>query len=59
MSGIWATVVHTVDYPTVTTGVVLLVYQKLGLASLRRVWFNLNLIWAIALIATGFTTLLV
>jgi hypothetical protein len=52
-SGAWATLIHTLGYFTVTAVVALLVYQKFGLALLRRAWFNLDLIWAIALIATG------
>jgi hypothetical protein len=39
--------------------VALLVYQKFGLALLRRAWFNLDLIWAIALVATGCVALFV
>src|SRR5215467_7076543 len=58
-SGVWATVIHTLGYFTVTASVALLVYQKLGLAMLRRAWFNLDLIWAIALVVTGFVALLV
>jgi len=58
-SGVWATVIHTLGYFTVTAAVALLVYQKFGLAMLRRSWFNLDLIWAIALIVTGFVALLV
>jgi hypothetical protein len=58
-SGIWATLIHTLGYFTVTTAVALLVYQKFGLAMLRRSWFNLDLIWAIALIVTGFVALFV
>ena len=52
-NGVWATLIHTLGYFTATAAVALLVYQKLGLALLRRAWFNLDLIWAIALIATG------
>jgi hypothetical protein len=41
------------------TGLVaLVVYRKLGVAILRRAWFNLDLVWAIALVATGLLTLL-
>src|SRR5262249_13205423 len=43
-SGIWATLIHTVGYFTVTTAMALLVYRKLGLAMLRRAWSNLDLI---------------
>jgi hypothetical protein len=58
VSGIWATLIHTLGYFTVTAAVALLVYQKFGLAMLRRSWFNLDLIWAIALIVTGLVALL-
>jgi hypothetical protein len=58
-SGIWATLIHTLGYLTVTAAVALLVYRKFGLAWLRRSWFNLDLIWAIALVVTGCVTLLV
>ena len=42
-----------------TAAAALLVYQKFGLAMLRRSWFNLDLVWAIALVVTGFVALLV
>ncbi len=58
-SGLWATLIHTLGYFTVTAALALLVYQKFGLAMLRRSWFNLDLIWAIALVVTGFVALLV
>jgi hypothetical protein len=58
-NGVWATLIHTLGYFTVTAAVALLVYQKFGLAMLRRAWFNLDLIWAIALVVTGFVALLV
>ena len=58
-SGVWATLIHTLGYFTVTAAAALLVYQKFGLAMLRRSWFNLDLIWAIALVVTGFVALLV
>ena len=57
--GVWATLIHTLGYFTVTTAVALLVYRKFGLAMLRRGWFNLDLIWAIALVVTGLVALLV
>jgi hypothetical protein len=56
---VWATLIHTLGYFSVTAAVALLVYQKFGLAMLRRSWFNLDLIWAIALVVTGFVALLV
>lgn len=56
--GVWATLFHTLGYFTVTAAAALLVYQKFGLAMLRRSWFNLDLIWAIALVVTGVVALL-
>ena len=58
-TGALATLIHTLGYLTVTAAVALLVYQKFGLAMLRRSWVNLDLIWAIALVVTGFAALLV
>jgi hypothetical protein len=58
-SGVTATLIHTLGYFTVTAAAALLVYQKFGLAMLRRSWFNLDLIWAIALVVTGLVALLV
>jgi hypothetical protein len=53
MTGITATIVHTLGYLSVTALVALLVYRKFGLALLRKAWFNLDLVWAAALIVTG------
>jgi hypothetical protein len=53
-----ATLVHTLGYFTVITVVALLVYRKFGLGLLRRAWFNLDLIWAFALLVTGCAALL-
>ncbi len=51
-----AILVHTLGYLVVTGAVALLVYEKLGLALLRKAWLNLNLVWAMALIAVGVLT---
>ncbi len=48
-----AVVVHTGGYLVVTGLIAWVVYKKLGLALLRRAWLNLDLIWAVALLATG------
>jgi hypothetical protein len=53
-----ATVVHTIGYLAVTGLVAWIVYWKLGLALLRTAWFNLDLIWALALVGTGVATAL-
>jgi hypothetical protein len=51
-----AVLVHTLGYLFVTGLVAFVVYEKVGLEILRRAWVNLDLIWAVALIATaGFT----
>jgi hypothetical protein len=52
-TGIAATLVHTVGYLSVTGLIALLVYRKFGLALLRQGWFNLDLLWAAALVVTG------
>lgn len=57
--GVWATLIHTLGYFTVTAAAALLVYRKFGLAMLRRSWFNLDLIWAIALVVTGVAALVI
>ena len=57
MTGIWATLIHTLGYLLLTAAIALLVYRKLGLALLRKAWFNLDLLWALALIATGIVAL--
>jgi hypothetical protein len=49
--------VHTVSYFLVMGLVALVVYEKLGLAMLRHAWFNLDLLWAGALVAAGMLTL--
>jgi hypothetical protein len=59
LAGMLATGVHTIAYLAVTGLLAWVVYQKLGLALLRKAWFNFNLIWAAALIATGFVTVLI
>jgi hypothetical protein len=57
LTGVWATLIHTLGYLAVTAAVALVVYQKLGLALLRTAWFNLDRVWAGALIGTGVLTL--
>jgi hypothetical protein len=49
---------HTAAMFLVMAVVALLVYEKVGLAILRSAWLNLDLIWAVALIAAGGVTLL-
>jgi len=50
--------VHTAAMFLVMAAIAVVVFEKLGLAVLRRAWFNLDLIWAAALIVTGALSLL-
>jgi len=51
-----ATLVHGAGYLIVTAAASWLVFAKFGVGLLRKAWFNLDLIWAVALIATGVLT---
>ena len=48
-----AVAVHTLGYLLTTALLAILVYEKLGVAILRRAWFNIDLIWMVALMLTG------
>ena len=50
---------HAVSYLAVSAFIALLVFEKLGVGILRRAWFNLDLIWAGALVATGLMTIII
>jgi hypothetical protein len=52
-----ATGAHAAGYLLVTAVVAVLVFEKLGVGLLRRAWFNIDRIWAAALIVTGMLTL--
>jgi hypothetical protein len=54
-----AVLVHTLGYLVVTGLVAWVVYRKLGLGLLRKAWLNLDLIWAVALMVTGFFVVVV
>ncbi len=45
--------VHTLGYLLMTALVAILVYEKLGVGMLRRAWFNIDLVWMLALMITG------
>jgi hypothetical protein len=57
LAGLLATGFHTMAYLAVTGLIAWVVYRKLSLALLRKAWFNLDLVWAAALVATGLITL--
>jgi hypothetical protein len=50
--------VHTLGYLLATAVAATLVYEKLGVAILRRAWFNIDLAWMLALMITCVFTLL-
>ncbi|PYJ46380.1 MAG: hypothetical protein DME85_11060 [Verrucomicrobia bacterium] len=50
--------VHTLGYLLTTAVVAILVYEKLGVGMLRRAWFNIDLVWMLALMVTGVFILL-
>jgi hypothetical protein len=51
-----ATCLHALGYLATTALIAVLVFEKLGVGMLRRAWFNLDLIWAATLVATGILT---
>jgi hypothetical protein len=59
MEGLLATLVHGAGYLVVTALTAGVVFEKFGLGLLRKAWFNLDLVWAIALVFTGVLTLLI
>ena len=48
-----AVAIHTLAYLTVMALAAWVVYRKLGLSLLRKAWFNLDWMWAAALVVTG------
>lgn len=55
---ITAVLVHTLAMFLVMGLIAVVVYEKVGLSILRRAWFNLDLMWAGALIVAGVVMLL-
>lgn len=58
-TGAVALVIHTASYLVVMALVAWIVYWKLGLRLLRTAWFNLDWLWAAALVVTGVVVLLI
>jgi hypothetical protein len=50
---------HTLAMFIVMGAIALVVYEKLGVMILKRSWFNLDLLWAGALVGAGVITLIV
>jgi hypothetical protein len=67
MAGIGATLgqwiaavaVHTISMLVVAGVIAVIVFDRVGLAFLRRAWVNFDLVWAVALVATGLALLLI
>jgi hypothetical protein len=57
LAALVATGVHTLGYLAATGVIAWVVYRKYGLAILRTAWFNLDVVWAAALLVTGLVTL--
>jgi hypothetical protein len=45
--------VHTFGYLLATASIAMLVYEKLGVGLLRQAWFNIDLLWMLALMLAG------
>ncbi|TDD74578.1 hypothetical protein [Actinomadura rubrisoli] len=56
-TGVFVTGVHTLAMFTAAGAVAVAVYELVGLTILRRAWFNLDRLWAVALIGAGTITL--
>ncbi|GAA3976066.1 hypothetical protein GCM10023085_68120 [Actinomadura viridis] len=56
-TGVFVTGVHTLAMFVVAGVIAVLVYEIVGLAVLRRAWFNLDRLWAVALVTAGAVTL--
>ena len=52
-----AVAVHTLAMFAVMAAVAVVVYERLGLMILKRTWFNVDLLWAGALVGAGTLTL--
>jgi hypothetical protein len=58
LAGLTATLIHTAGYLLVTGLIAWVIYTKVGLAILRKAWFNVDAVWGVALVATGLITFL-
>ncbi|GAA2578937.1 hypothetical protein SMC26_36915 [Actinomadura fulvescens] len=57
-AGVFVTGVHTLAMFAVAGAIAVAVYEIVGLAILRRAWFDLDRVWAVALIGAGAATVL-
>jgi hypothetical protein len=54
--GLWGTVLHSGGYLAATVLAAVVVYERLGIGALKRLWINVDLVWAGALIVTAVLT---
>jgi hypothetical protein len=59
LAGLAAVGLHTLALFAVMGVIALVVYEKLGVMILKRTWFNLDLLWAGALVGAGLITLVI
>ena len=59
LTGALVTFVHTSAMLLVMGTIAIVIYEKVGLAILRSAWINLDLIWAVALVAAGLLSLFI
>ena len=57
--GVAAVILHSVAMLAVMAAGAFVVYEWLGVGILRRAWANLDLLWALALVAAGVLTLFI
>ena len=57
LAGLAAVGLHTLALFAVMGVIAMVVYEKLGVMILKRTWFNLDLLWAGALVGAGLITL--
>jgi hypothetical protein len=56
VGGAEAALLHTAGYLAVTAALALVVYTRIGLASLRSSWINIDVIWTVLLTLTAVAT---
>ena len=56
VGGAEAALLHTAGYLAVTAALALVVYTRIGLASLRSSWINIDVIWTVLLALTAVAT---
>jgi hypothetical protein len=57
LQGLAAATAHTLALLTVMGLVAVVVYERLGVAFLRRAWVNVDLIWTVTLLIAAVVTL--